>query len=68
MKKQFKKLELKKDAILNFSKLQTIKGGLVSYTEDTLYVVVGTGMGGGPHLMTSVGMVCPTMVQATPNR
>lgn len=57
MKKQVKKLILRKEQIL------TINGGMNGHPADTLNIVVGTGAGGGPHLVTSIGPTCPTLLQ-----
>ncbi|MFN8346642.1 MAG: hypothetical protein U0X91_16685 [Spirosomataceae bacterium] len=63
MKKQIKKLEFRKEQVMSFSAMRHIIGGVAGQSEDTLCIVVGTGVGGGPHLITSVGVACPTMVQ-----
>ncbi len=57
MNKQVKKLILRKEHIL------TINAGTNGYPADTLKIVVGTGVGGGPHLVTSIGPACPTLLQ-----
>jgi hypothetical protein len=57
MKKQTKLLELRKDRVMSLCALKGIKGGI------TFTCQVNTITGMNPNIMTSVGMVCPTMAQ-----
>lgn len=62
MKKQPKQLELRKDRVISLSAMRHIKAG---YTGGCYGngIIAGTGMATGPHLITSVGAMCPTMAQ-----
>lgn len=60
MKKQLKKLELRRDCVMSLCALKCIKGGITW----TCQINTITGMPvANPNIMTSVGMVCPTMAQ-----
>lgn len=62
MKKQSKKLNLKKDCVMSLCAMKSIKGGITW----TCQINTITGMpvaNPNPNIMTSVGMVCPTMIQ-----
>ncbi|MFN8354451.1 MAG: hypothetical protein U0Y10_08400 [Spirosomataceae bacterium] len=57
MKKQLKILNLHTERVMSFSAMKGVKGGTAKP------FIMGTGPGGGPQLMTSIGPACPTLVQ-----
>ncbi len=56
MKKQLKKLEFKKEQVMSLSAMQSVKGGISARCDTFLN-------NDSINLMTSVGPMCPTLVQ-----